>query len=156
MGNQDFAITFQSGLTHWPVEEKSLFGDTDARSKMWMRYEDGLYSLSDDNIRLEFNYVSQDCPDVSGVAINKRTGETLRMTGQQLADVDRSACLSSCVNADTASLPNVDERLSMAIPSFVYNHPLHGPMMMWAEFEYVPTFDADMWWRLGNFGVVGE
>ncbi|MEY3218993.1 MAG: hypothetical protein RIT27_350 [Pseudomonadota bacterium] len=47
----------------------------------------------------------------------------------------------------------LDANLNMKIPNATYQPALGNPMNLWANFQFVPSSDGSMTWKLSNYGV---
>lgn len=70
---------------------------------------------------------------------------------------DTAKVISSCPTSPTTptggAAVTLDANLSMHIPNATYQPALGNPINLWANFQFVPSSDGSMTWKLSNYGI---
>jgi hypothetical protein len=60
---------------------------------------------------------------------------------------------TTCPTPTGGAAVTLDANLNMKIPNATYQPALGNPINLWANFQFVPSADGSMTWKLSNYGV---
>jgi len=60
---------------------------------------------------------------------------------------------TTCPTPTGGAAVTLDANLNMKIPNATYQPALGNPINLWANFQFVPSSDGSMTWKLSNYGI---